>query len=551
MPKLGEAQLHFSMSVPRLTITATLVVAAAIAATVVAAPTAFAGTFDVTSCSANSVASPPIALAGVDDAWTFVTDDPTHLESIDHCAPLDDAGIDGVVAETRLNSGGPLQGRFAQWEFDAPSGTVATRLQLWRSVGKRGNEWELYTRTADGTKLTSSDCTVPANAFTCTVSATADWSVIPATAGLRIGLACNDTSCLTGATLHEAWSAIYRAVVTIDDPTAPAAYGASGTVLAAGYVHGSVTAGVTSASDSTGIRALQVRAEGGRIAAASDRGCDYTRRVPCTNVASPEAFSFDSAQIGDGTHAISVGVVDAAQNFTAAGTQQITVDNTAPVAPTPTSPTAVMTADAATTIGWAEPVGQVAPITSARVTVCAPGGCQTATQPAGAGSGSTTVPLPAFGTYTVSVALQDAAGNFSPGQAAGWTITRPTPNGSGSVGPPATTPTPLTRPLPNTVRTSARLSVARPAVGRDRRTIAVRGAVAAGVTGHVTVTARAKIAGHTRERTKRATVRSRRYATRISLPSRAWRTATLTVRFPGDAGHLPARVTRRVDQRHG
>src|SRR5689334_3355536 len=128
-------------------------VAAAIAASLLAAPTAVAGTFEIVTCSADSVANPPLRLMGADDAWRFATNDATHFEVVDHCPPSDDSGIDGRGAETTLRSGAVSQGRSAEVTFNAPTGTLVTRLRLWRSVGKQLNEWELYTRTAEGTKL--------------------------------------------------------------------------------------------------------------------------------------------------------------------------------------------------------------------------------------------------------------------------------------------------------------------------------------------------------------------------------------------------------------
>ena len=42
---------------------------------------AMGGTYDVVSCSANSLAAPPTPLSGADDAWTFDATDPGRLMS--------------------------------------------------------------------------------------------------------------------------------------------------------------------------------------------------------------------------------------------------------------------------------------------------------------------------------------------------------------------------------------------------------------------------------------------------------------------------------------
>jgi hypothetical protein len=154
------------------------------------------------------------------------------------------------------------------------------------------------------------------------------------------------------------------------------------------------------------------------------------------------------------------------------------------------------------------------------------------------------VSVPAVGTYTVSVALEDAVGNFAPAQAAVWTINR----SLACACPGTVTSLPTPQPTP-TAKTSPRLTTARPVVARDRRRIAITGTVAPGVTGKVTIEASAKVHGRTRTVTKRVAIRNRRFTVRLRLLSAAWRTATITVRCPGDAAHRSARITRRVSQR--
>jgi hypothetical protein len=423
-------------------------------------------------------------------------------------------------------------------------------LRLWRYAGKNENAWMLYARDDDGTNLQASDCTVDPTAFICALGGPGTlYDASVATSSLRVGFACSNTSttCAPGATLHEVWTGIYSALVTVDDPVPPTASGATGTILDSGYVRGTVTAGVTGATDSTGIRALQVRVDGDRVVGTSpDRAtCDFSRRSPCEPVTGNEEFSFDSRNIGDGTYTAQVGAIDAGRNFAAAGSRQITVDNTAPSAPTPTSLT---TAATSAVVAWDDPPGQTAPITRAHVTVCGPTACSTTTQP---DTRTATIGLgQGFGAYTASVALEDAAGNFAPGNATTWTITLGSASGLPPITAPQPGPAPVPTPTPTPVRkTSARLTASRLTVARDRRTIVARGSVAPGATGRVAVTAAARINGRTRTMTRHATIRRRRYAIRLRLPSSAWHIATVTVRFAGDAAHDPARVVRRVSQR--
>jgi hypothetical protein len=65
----------------------------------------------------------------------------------------------------------------------------------------------------------------------------------------------------------------------------------------------------------------------------------------------------------------------------------------------------------------------------------------------------------------------------------------------------------------------------------------------------VTVSASARIHGHTRTVTKRATIRNHHYALRLKLPSSAWATAKVTVRYAGSSTRRAATVARTVRQR--
>ena len=77
----------------------------------------------------------------------------------------------------------------------------------------------------------------------------------------------------------------------------------------------------------------------------------------CSDVVTPTTVPVVTSNIGDGTHVVQVGAVDAGNNFTAASTQTITVDNEAPAPPTPTSPVFATVASERSTISWAEPAG--------------------------------------------------------------------------------------------------------------------------------------------------------------------------------------------------
>jgi len=408
-------------------------------------------------------------------------------------------------------------------------------------VGKAENSWELFTRLADGSLLPGTDCTRPVNEFTCQLggpwTAPVEWTGL-STVSVRIGISCTNTSttCAPGYYLHEAWTAIYRSTVTIDDPTPPMATDGGGSLFAGGYVRGNAAATVATASDGSGIRAVQVRVDGDRVVGETTLDCDYTRAKPCPDIASPVTVPVVTANIGDGTWTARVGVVDAGGNFTPATTQAITVDNGAPHPPPPTSAQFVTTGAPTTTISWREPAAQVSAITTAHIRLCKGTVCRTTTQPAGTGTGQATLQLDQGpGSYTASVALADAAGNYEPTYATHWSITR--------TADPTTTE-PRSGPPPATTLSSPRLTLTKPAVARDRRSVTVRGTVAPTVRGRVTVTLRVRAGGRMRTIIARPTIRDGRYRARLRIPSRTWRKATITVRYAGSATHRQATATR-------
>jgi hypothetical protein len=422
---------------------------------------------------------------------------------------------------------------------------------MWRYAGKADNAWTLSVRIADGTELPASNCIRPVDQFTCELGGPyfppVDWPHLQ-TSTVRVVLACESTptTCAPGATLHEAWTAIYRSIVTIDDPTPPTASGATGSLFAGGYVRGNATATLGSAADGSGIKAVQVRVDGSRVVGETALACDFTRSRPCSDVPTPTDVPVVTANIGDGTHTAEVGAVDAGGNFTAATTQAITVDNEAPAPPTPTSPSFTTVAGERATISWTEPSGQVSPITRAHITVCKATACRTSTQPAGFGFGQASVALlDGPGAYTASVALADGAGNHDPYRAAHWSITRAGPS---PTAPMTAVPTvPPTQPV--TALPSARLSITASTIARDRRSITVRGTVAPGVHGRVHVTVRTRIAGRLHTVATRTAIARHRFQATLRLPSRRWRTATLTARYVRTTTHRETVRTRTIHNR--
>jgi hypothetical protein len=149
------------------------------------------------------------------------------------------------------------------------------------------------------------------------------------------------------------------------------------------------------------------------------RGCDYAARIPCTNGAG--AITFDTGALADGSQALAVDALDAADNPGVSTQLTVRVDNTAPGA------VAINVAggpawrnlndfDAA----WVNPPeGDRAPIAAARYQICrASGGDCNEARRAGAeisALGDLSVPGP--GEWQLRVWREDAATNHEPSNA--------------------------------------------------------------------------------------------------------------------------------------
>jgi DUF971 family protein len=155
--------------------------------------------------------------------------------------------------------------------------------------------------------------------------------------------------------------------------------------------------------------------------------------------------------VPDGAYALSVKATDASGNVTTTtAPTPVTVDNTAPGAPSATSALNVSTEAASTDITWSHPNGQIAPITAAHVTVATPSGqTQDIVVPVtGATGGITLNRIDGYGLYTVKVALEDEAGNHDPAQARVYRVTFAQPSAAPvTVDPPTQNPvTPIPGP---------------------------------------------------------------------------------------------------------
>jgi hypothetical protein len=429
----------------------TVAAASAVAALMlmpVAAARATAGTYQVSTCDYAD---------GVNNSWVYQTDDPTHYASHPNCpyriggdgGTADQEG--GLSATDALGaSTGAPSGTSGGWTFTAPTGTTITEVDYARYLGQTqdtSNYWVPALR-ADGTIVPGETCTVVFPDVGCGlgtppplgISDTVDITGLSASQ-LEFGEECDapvNQVCVTGAIEHNVWAAMYGATVTLSDPTPPTLDTPTGVLWgpgpAGGYHQGTESVTVGAQDVGGGVESI-VLAVDGQTAQTYEAGCDYTQPQPCPLSTGPQTLTLPTTELSDGAHTVTLAAYDAAGNESTLASEQITVDNAAPAAPSGLAATPTAPGGSKFNLTWTDPSGQAAPITTATYQVCPTSGGGACTQPTGAATPTqATVTVPGPGGWTIAVWLTDAAGNTNPTNAAHTTVTVAIPNSGGTTG---------------------------------------------------------------------------------------------------------------------
>jgi hypothetical protein len=303
------------------------------AASAIATGTASAGTYAVTACAV------PAPL--VNNSWQPFNNGPTYLETSANCGSEDvtggSASTSGLAAADILDQSTNVpEGATAGWQFTAPSGDTISAISIDRDLYRQAEGWLPQIVEADGSPLPDEAC--PSNGD-CEISGEATHTGLDTTS-LAIELVCEPkpvdvTACGNGFPQHFARVELNSAAVTITDDQPPQITSTSGSLFTAGLVRGTLS-GTIDGSDSSGVQYARVYVDGAQVAQQAF-SCDFTRPAPCP-AGSSNQFSLDTTTLANGPHQIQAAVVDAAGNQTLGSPVQLTVENTAPIAPTTTPP---------------------------------------------------------------------------------------------------------------------------------------------------------------------------------------------------------------------
>jgi hypothetical protein len=425
-------------------------------------------------------------------------------------------------------------GAQASWMVEAPAGTSIVRAQLSRHLGNRGS-WRASIVSGDGSILENCPivfglhCELGSRAGIGSENTTTFLGLRTPRIELRLQCASAST-CANNPTVEQAWIAVYSAKVSVEDPAAPVVAPVTGT-YGAGWQRGTATVGV-SATDASGIRTLRVSAASRELASLAP-ACDFTRMQPCPGSVS-ETFSFDTAQLPDGTHELKVVATDAADQA-AEAVGKIRVDRNAPGAPT--SVKIAPGPDGAFVLTWTAPEqGTASPIVAAHAAVCEVT-CQPAQRVLAPGGN---VDLPAARS-SLRVWLEDEAGNADPAKAATVSVDTAALRSTRVVdtNPPVLLPS---GPLP-----SSRIKLTR--ARRSGSTLTLSGTIVRGASARISARVTRTRAGRLIA-SGRGTPRNGRWAVRLKLPAAARRAGSLylTLNYAGEADFRQATLRRKLSR---
>ena len=275
----------------------------------VAASSARAGTYDVHACNDSA--------GYANNSWKPSAD--RGMLAYTACP----AGHDlrrGLVVRNEVGAGSVRDGDGAVMRFKAPDGARLAAIAFDWDGYRANGEWSLGFSTGDGAWLSGCRAGSPSLGASCRLGdPRRDEPSLLSLRGadaVRLEAVCGRSGGCDARSTHDASTGntqarlrLTSAAVRVEDSSAPAVAAREG-ALWDGRWHRGAVAGTFSAADNVGIRATRVAVDGASVDE-DDRSCDYTRRVPCSDLPSAVA-RLDTTRHADGVHEVSVTAIDAA-----------------------------------------------------------------------------------------------------------------------------------------------------------------------------------------------------------------------------------------------
>jgi hypothetical protein len=300
------------MRLPRAALLAATMAALALHAPRTAS--AATGSYEVSACN--------YAPEAVNNSWVWSTSDPSHpAHYAQHLNCPDRHGSNGGASDQEgglsttdalARPNGAPPGTSAAWTFDAPAGTTITAITYERYYGHEldpDNYW-LPALQAEGTTIDETCLDTVADNESCFIGGPPGEGGTPATITglsthqLSFGITCQAPAgqeCITGATEHSAWAAMYGATVTLSDPTPPTLSEPSGPLWATGYHTGTQQLQFTATDTGGGIQSVALSVDG-TPTDTYEAKCNYTLPLPCPLSTGQQTLTLPTTQLTDGTH---------------------------------------------------------------------------------------------------------------------------------------------------------------------------------------------------------------------------------------------------------
>jgi hypothetical protein len=537
----GLAQSHGQSRVRR---GALALVAVAAGAFALAAP-AQAGTYEVTACNAS-----PDFIAN--DSWVSAAS--PSMQATATCPGTSNEG--GMVAAHQV--GGPeiQQGATATFAFSAPEGTKITGILQggYRFVQLANSGWRAGLYTAEGTTVFGAFDT---NEIGVGLSPTnAQMKSIAPTDKLIARTECLNQTCPTDSGLrtgHYAYFRLYHTRVRVDDQTKPTIDNVNAQWSPTSYLQDGAKTISFDAVDGSGIAEAAIAIDGTDVKTDTRTGT-FTKTRPFANGGT--SHTIDVGQLTEGVHTVALRAKDAGANVQTLE-RELRVDRTAPTVTAANQPTTKVTENASIELKATDALSGMA---GGRIEYELDG------KPVTVQGEQATVDVAAVGAHELRFRAIDAAGVLSEWKTVAFEIARPADpqpqvNAERPEEPrPVQQPTPEIKDLgvraaqgappaaaPSTpVRSSPQIKLAKLTVAKkNRRIVTVRGTTARAVTGRVTLTVTYTVGRKTRKLTKTIAVRNGRFAARVTLGSRKWKSVKVTASYAGDA-RFNAQQNKRV-----